>query len=56
MIDANLKRVFGAEPCQDMPDRFADLLAQLEQVDRQCGDGDDTAGSGTDPDGTADDA
>ncbi len=49
MINANLKRVFCADPCDDLPDQFVDLLSQLEKLDQ-----DDADPADTDPKSDAD--
>ena len=38
MINANLKRVFCADLCDDLPDQFVDLLSQLEKLDQETND------------------
>ena len=38
MIDENLKRVFQDLVDEEIPDRFKDLLAKLEQQDSKSGD------------------
>ncbi len=37
-IDENLKRVYQAALSEDVPDRFRDLLAQLQAQDQRQGD------------------